>query len=250
MKISIITVCYNSAATIRNTIDSIASQQYSDREHIVVDGASQDGTMEIIKNASSVAQYVSEADKGIYDAMNKGIKMSTGEIVGILNSDDYYADDTVLGQVAEVFKNPEIQACYADLVYVDQQDTSRVVRYWRSRDFEPGLFKSGWMPAHPTFFVRRKVYEQYGDFDLSYPRQADFELTMRLLEVHKIRAVYVPRIWVKMRVGGASNNSFIGVLKGNLEAYSACKKHDLGVDCFFIPRKIFSRVPQYFRRPK
>ncbi|MFL9710427.1 glycosyltransferase family 2 protein [Methylobacillus sp. Pita1] len=249
MKISIITVCYNSAATIADTIASVASQQYSNREHIVVDGASQDNTMEIVKGAPSVTQYVSELDQGIYDAMNKGLKLATGDVVGLLNADDFYADDTVLDQVAEVFKDPDVQACYADLLYVDQSDTSRVIRYWKSRDFEAGLFKRGWMPAHPTFFVRRSVYESLGGFDLRFPRQADFELTMRFLEVHGIRSVYVPRVWIRMRVGGASNNSIRGVIKGNLEAYRACKLHGLNVGPLFIPRKVFSRLPQFFIKP-
>lgn len=249
MKISIITVCYNSAATIADTIGSVASQQYSEREHIIVDGASQDSTMEIVKNASSVAQYVSEPDQGIYDAMNKGLKLATGDVIGLLNADDFYADDTVLDQVAKVFKDPDVQACYADLLYVDQSDTSRVIRYWKSRDFEPGLFKRGWMPAHPTFFVRRSVYESLGGFDLRFPRQADFELTMRFLEVHGIRSVYVPRIWIRMRVGGTSNNSIRGVIKGNLEAYRACKLHGLNVGPLFIPSKVLSRLPQFFTKP-
>lgn len=248
MKISIITVCYNSAETIADTIASVASQQYSEHEHIIVDGDSSDGTIDILKNAKSLALYVSEPDRGIYDAMNKGLRLASGEVVGLLNADDFYADDTVLNQVAEVFKNPAVDACYADLVYVDQQDTSKIIRYWKSRDFEPGLFQQGWMPAHPTFFVRRGVYERLGGFDLRFPRQADFELTMRFLEVHGIQSLYVPRIWVRMRVGGASNNNIRGVIKGNLEAYRACKLHQLKVGPLFIPRKILSRVPQFFTK--
>lgn len=249
IKISIITVSYNSAATIKDTIDSVASQSYPDVEHIIIDGASRDGTMEIVKNAPSVTRIISEPDRGIYDAMNKGLKLATGDVVGLLNADDFYADNTVLSQVAEVFKDPDVQACYADLVYVDQHDTSRIIRYWKSCDFEPGLFKRGWMPAHPTFFVRKSVYEQLGGFDLRFPRQADFELTMRFLEVNGIKSIYVPKIWIRMRVGGASNNSIRGVIKGNLEAYRACKLHSLDVGPLFIPRKIISRIPQFFTKP-
>lgn len=204
--------------------------------------------MKIVQSASSVARYKSEPDKGIYDAMNKGLQMTSGDVIGLLNADDFYADETVLSQVADVFKDPSVDACYADLVYVDQLDTSRIVRYWKSQDFKPGLFRKGWMPAHPTFFVRRSVYEKYGNFDLRFPRQADFELTMRFLEVHRIKSVYVPKIWVKMRMGGVSNNSIKGVLKGNLEAYRACNLHGLSVGLFFIPRKILSRLPQYLYR--
>ncbi|OAM53137.1 glycosyl transferase [Methylovorus sp. MM2] len=250
MKISIVTVCFNSANTIADTIESVATQNYAKKEHIIVDGLSKDLTMDIVSAAASVSHYVSEADNGIYDAMNKGLKMATGEIIGLLNADDFYASETVLAEVAEVFENPSVDACYADLVYVNQQYTDKVVRYWKSRSFIPGLFRKGWMPAHPTFFVRRKVYENLGDFNLQFPRQADFELTMRLLEVNRIKSVYVPKIWVKMRVGGTSNNSVKGVLKGNLEAYKACKLHGLDVGPFFIARKILSRLPQYFIRPK
>jgi len=185
MKISIITVCYNSADTIADTIASVASQQYKDKEHIIVDGASRDSTMDIVKSAGSITRYISEPDKGIYDGMNKGLKLATGDVIGLLNADDFYADDTVLTQVAEAFKKPNIQACFANLVYVDQHDTSRVVRYWKSRPYQQGLFKSGWMPAHPTFFVRKEVYEQYGLFDLSYKIAADFELLFRFIEQKK-----------------------------------------------------------------
>jgi len=250
MKISIITVCYNSADTITDTITSVASQQYNDKEHIIVDGGSRDSTMNIVKSADSITRYISEPDKGIYDGMNKGLKLATGDVIGLLNADDFYADDTVLTQVAEAFKNPNIQACFANLVYVDQHDTSRVVRYWKSRPYQQGLFKSGWMPAHPTFFVRRAVYEQLGDFNLDFPRQADFELTMRFLEIHQIKSMYIPRIWVKMRIGGTSNNSIKGIIKGNLEAYRACKLHRLPVGPFFIARKILSRIPQFFSKPE
>jgi glycosyltransferase involved in cell wall biosynthesis len=250
MKISIITVCYNSANTISDTITSVASQQHTECEHIIVDGASRDGTVDIVKNAASITKFISEPDKGIYDAMNKGLALASGDVIGLLNADDFYADDTILTQVADVFKDASIQACYADLVYVDQEDTSRVIRYWKSQNFKPGLFELGWMPAHPTFFVRKEVYEKFGQFDLQFPRQADFELTMRFLEIHQIKSRYVSKIWVKMRVGGASNNSIKGVIKGNLEAYRACKKHQLNVGPLFIMKKILSRIPQFFSKPK
>ncbi len=250
MKISIITVCFNSAATIEETILSVAAQQYPAKEHIVVDGASTDGTVDIVRRHPSVARWVSEPDCGIYDAMNKGIAMASGDVIGTLNADDIYEDDTVLSQVAEVFSNPAVDACFADLVYVDKHDTSRVVRYWKSRPYEAGLFERGWMPAHPTFFVRRRVYEQLGNFDLAFPRQADFELTMRFLSVHKTVSVYVPRIWVKMRRGGVSNNSVRGVIEGNIEAWRACRKNKLDIGPFFVLAKLMSRIPQFFSRPQ
>ncbi len=182
--------------------------------------------------------------------MNKGIEMATGDVVGTLNADDFYYDDTVLSQVAEVFTDPKVEACYADLIYVDKLDTNKIVRYWKSCDYRPGLFERGWMPAHPTFFVRRSVYRKFGGFDLDFRRQADFELTMRFLATHGIVSRYIPSIWVKMRMGGVSNNSILGVIKGNLEAYRACRKNGLDVRMLpFIARKVLSRIPQFFRKP-
>lgn len=251
MKISIVTVSFNARETLGDTLDSIEAQHYPNVEHIVVDGGSTDGTVELLRSGRGlVAHWISEPDRGIYDAMNKGLRMVSGEIVGILNADDVYADSTVLDQVAEVFSDPDVEACYADLVYVSQESLSHVVRYWKSGNYREGLFEKGWMPAHPTFFVRRSVYEKWGVFDLEFPRQSDFELTMRFMALHRIRTVYVPRIWVRMRMGGVSNNSVLGVLKGNLEAYRACRKNGLQVGIWFIPRKILSRIPQFFSRPK
>lgn len=250
MRISIVTVCRNSAETIAGTIRSVAGQEYSDKEHLIIDGASTDETLEIVRQHPSVSRCVSEPDLGIYDAMNKGIELATGEVVGTLNADDIYVDNQVLSEVARAFLDPSIDACYADLVYVDQLDLNKVIRYWKSRPFAQGLSLTGWMPAHPTFFVRREVYERFGKFDLSFKRQADFELTLRLLEVHQIRTAYLPRVWVKMRMGGVSNNSVLGVFKGNLEAYHACRKHGFQVWLVpFILRKIMSRVPQFFTKP-
>jgi len=249
MKISVITVSFNSVTTIGETIQSVAAQDYLNREHLIVDGASTDGTADLIRRQSSVTRWLSEPDKGIYDAMNKGIALATGDIIGTLNADDVYFDQAVLTQVASVFADPGVDACYADLVYVDPVEPKRIVRYWRSCDFRAGLFENGWMPAHPTFFVRREIYEKYGVFDLSFPRQSDFELTMRFLAVHRIRSVYVPKIWVRMRTGGVSNNSLRGILRGNIEAYRACKKNSLDIGPLFIPKKILSRVPQFFARP-
>ncbi len=251
MKLSIITVCFNAAATLGDTLDSVARQSYRDVEHIVVDGGSNDGTIQLLQaREHPVSKWVSEPDRGIYDAMNKGIAMASGEIIGTLNADDYYVDDSVLAQVAEVFADSAVDACYADLVYVDQHNPAKIVRYWKSRDYEQGLFEQGWMPAHPTFFVRREIYEQLGGFDLSFSRQADFELAMRFLAVNNIRTRYIPKTWVKMRMGGVSNNSLLGIIKGNLEAYRACRKNGLNVRMLpFIARKILSRVPQFFARP-
>jgi len=246
VKISIITVVRNSVRTIEQTILSIASQTYRNVEHVVVDGGSTDGTLEILdRYRDQISKLFSGPDRGIYDGMNKGLRLAAGDVVGFLNADDVYAHEGVLKRVADVMADARVDACYADLVYVDKDDPNKVVRYWKSQPYEDGLFLKGWMPAHPTFFVRRSVYERFGGFDLSYPRQSDFELTMRFLHVNKIRAVYVPEIFVRMRIGGLSNSSWCGVLKGNLEAYQACKKHGLPVTPLFIVWKITSRLPQF-----
>lgn len=250
MKITIITVCYNSADTIADTITSVASQQYNDKEHIIVDGASRDGTMDIVKNAASITRYISEPDKGIYDGMNKGLKLATGDIIGLLNADDFYADETVLTQVAETFKKTNIQACFANLVYVDQQDTSLVVRYWKSRPYQQGLFKSGWMPAHPTFFVRREIYEKYGLFNLDYKIAADFELLFRFIEQCQINTVYLDKVLVKMRTGGTTNKSLKNIWEQNKEIIQTLKLTypDFSVSKFIL-RKFLNRSKQFIQKP-
>ena len=248
IKISVVTVCFNSAKTIEDTIATVAGQHYPEKEQISIDGGSTDATVDILRSQPSL-DWVSEPDQGIYDAMNKGIARAKGDVIGILNADDIYMDATILDKVAAIFANKEVDACYADLIYVDQHDAEKTVRYWKSRPYQPGLFRNGWMPAHPTFFVRRKIYEQYGHFDLRFPRQSDFDLTMRFLEIHKIKSVYVPEIWVKMRMGGVSNNSLSGIIKGNIEAYYSCRKNGLHVNMLgFIFRKILSRIPQFLAR--
>ena len=250
MKISVITVVRNNADTIADTLRSIAVQTHPDIEHIVIDGASTDGTLEIVKRLGTrVAKILSEPDHGIYDAMNKGIALATGDVIGFLNADDVYANDGVLTQVAQVMGDSSTDACYADLVYVDRKDTDRIVRYWKSRPYEAGLFEKGWLPAHPTFFARRSAYRQFGDFDTRFRIVADFELTMRFLRVHRLRSAYVPRVWVRMRLGGVSNRRLSNIVKGNLEAWRACRQHALRVSPLFILRKVLSRVPQFFARP-
>lgn len=247
LKISVITAVYNAVKSVEDAILSVVSQTYPCVEHVIIDGASTDGTLEVIrKHSSRISKLISEPDKGIYDAMNKGIALATGDVIGLLNADDMYEDSEVLARVAQAMSNQKADACYGDLIYVDPLDKERVVRYWKSRPYEHGLFEKGWMPAHPTFFVRSEVYERYGKFDLNFQIQSDFELTMRFMAVHKIKAVYIPKVLVKMRMGGVTNNSVSNVIRGNLEAYRACKKHGLRVTPLFFARKIGSRIPQFF----
>ena len=205
------------------------------------------GDVRAFLRGRSRIKWVSEADEGIYDAMNKGIRMTTGEIIGTLNADDYYASDDVLAEVRSVMADPEVDGCYADLDYIEADNPARVVRAWRSCAYRKGLFRQGWMPAHPTFFVRKSVYEKWGLFDLRYRLAADFELTMRFIEVAGIRTRYVPRVWVKMRVGGATNGKIRNILRGNWESFLACWKNGIRVPPWFVLHKILSRLPQFFQ---
>lgn len=246
MKISVITVCYNSAKTIADTLDAVAMQTHTDIEHLVIDGASKDGTVEIVRShANPKIRLISELDKGIYDAMNKGFTQATGEVVGFLNSDDFYAGTGVLAKVSNAFQDPAVDICYGDLVYVTQ-DNSRVVRYWRSKPFTKGDFSKGWCPAHPTFYVRKSVIERLGLFDQSYKMGADVEFMMRYLERGHVRAVYIPDVLVRMRLGGASNQSWKNILQQNKDIFVALRKNDVPFSrIWFTVNKVVSRLNQF-----
>jgi len=251
MKISVITVCYNSAETIGHTLRSVREQTYGDIEHIVVDGGSRDNTLEVVAaEGQHVAKLVSEKDKGIYDAMNKGIALASGEVVGFINADDFYASTSVLTDVAAAFGKSGADSCYGDLCYVSQSDPMRVVRYWRSKDFVPGSFEAGWCPPHPTFFVRRSVYERLGGFDLSFKIAADFELMARYLEAARITSCYIPEVLVKMRLGGTTNRSLSNIFKQNAEIRRALSKIGRRSSLVsFVLNKLVTRAIQFVRRP-
>lgn len=250
MTISIITVVLNNKMHIDDCIRSVLSQNYKDLEYIIIDGGSTDGTIDAIKQYErQLSTWISEPDGGIYDAMNKGIKRASGEVIGMLNADDFYIDNDVLAKVSKVMKDVDVDACYADLVYVDRVNVTKNVRYWHSRPFEPGLFARGWVPAHPTFFVRKKVYDQYGVFDITYKLAADFEIMVRFLERYRIRTVYVPDIWVKMRVGGATGNSVFNRIKQNMEILTACKQNHIKISPFsFMMNKFIIRMHQFSQK--
>ena len=246
MKISIITVSYNSEKTIRDTIDSVISQSYPNVEYIIVDGNSSDKTVEIIKSfGDKISQFVSEPDKGLYDAMNKGIKLATGEIIGILNSDDFYSDENVLKNVAEKFENG-VEGLYADLFYVDPVNTKKILRKWHSGEYTEGDFLKGWMPPHPTFFARKKVYEKFGGFTDQLKSAADYELMLRFIHKEKIKIAYLPKVIVHMRAGGASNASIKNRLKANREDRLAWKINGLKPGLFTFIRKPLSKIGQFF----
>lgn len=227
MKISLITATWNSGATLRDTMRSVLSQSYPNIEHIIVDGGSTDNTMEIVHELEPDYQgrlrYISEKDKGIYDAMNKGIAMATGHIVGILNSDDFYTSDRVLSTVASAFEDGNIDAVYGDIHYVQDSDLRKCTRYYSSKHFHRRWMRLGFMPAHPSFYCRREIYEKYGGFNLSYKIAADFECLLRLIFVHKIRLRYIPMDFVTMRTGGASTNGLSSHKQILLDHQSAFK---------------------------
>ena len=249
MLISIITVARNSEDTIGDTVRSVIGQTHKDIEYIIVDGASEDGTLNVLKPyRQKIAKIVSEPDASVYDAMNKGIALAKGEVIGFLNADDIYAHERVLEKICEVFNDRNVQGCYSDLVYVDKFDLGRVVRYWKSCNYREGLFERGWQPPHPTFFLRREMFDKYGSFDISFKYAADTELTMRMLAVGAVRATYLNEVLVKMRVGGISNRNIRNIVRGNIAVYRACKKCGLRISPFFIILKIFSRAAQYLRR--
>lgn len=249
--VTVVTVVFNGAGTLEHAIKSVISQDYDNIEYIVVDGGSSDGTLEIINRYSdSIDYWVSARDSGIYDAMNKGIGLASGEVIGFINADDFYSSPAVVGHVAEVFKDANVDACYGDLCYVRQDDVSALVRYWRSSDFMPGSFKRGWCPPHPTFFVRRGIYERLGNFDLGFKLAADVELMMRFLEVHRIRTIRIPEVLVKMRMGGATNRSFANILRQNREILRALRQHGLPSSLVsLLGSKLISRGRQFVVRP-
>jgi glycosyltransferase involved in cell wall biosynthesis len=247
LKISIITVSFNSAKTIEQTIQSVLSQRYSNVEYIIIDGASQDETLSIIdKYRNKIAVLLSEKDSGIYNAMNKGLKRVTGDIIGILNSDDFYADENVLGDIAQLFEQGKADAVYADLQYVDANDTRKIKRHWKSGKYKPGNFLFGWMPPHPTFFVRKEVYEKYGLFNENLRSAADYELMLRFIHKYQISLDYLPRIIVKMRSGGQSNVTAKNRIKANLEDRKAWELNGLKPYFFTLFFKPIRKLKQFF----
>ncbi|NNC82980.1 MAG: glycosyltransferase [Flavobacteriales bacterium] len=249
MKVSLITVAYNSAATIADTIQSIAAQDHPDIEYIIIDGGSTDGTMDLVKNAKSVTKYLSEPDRGLYDAMNKGVALCTGDIIGILNSDDVYQDGQVISDVVRMFDEQPIDCVYGDLVYVDPEDLSKVSRYWKSGEYHRKAFLNGWMPPHPTFFTRRECYKTFGAYDLQFKTSADYELMLRFMFKNHCSTAYLPRILVRMREGGQSNENLINRIRGNKEDRQAWVKNGLNPRFYTLTMKPLRKISQFWSRP-
>ncbi|WP_322932536.1 glycosyltransferase family 2 protein [Bacteroides sp. CG01] len=231
MKISLVTVTFNSYRTLRDTIQSVLSQIYLDIEYIIVDGCSQDKTIDIIKEYEPLfhgrLKWISEKDNGLYDAMNKGIRMATGDIIGIINSDDFYHRRDIIMKVAEAFKNSDIRAVYGDVRFVNPQNLDKTVRYYSSKRFTPEMFRFGFMPAHPTFFTYRKYFEEFGYYKTDYKIAADYELLIRFLYVHQLKSQYLPFDFMKMRTGGTSTASIRSNILLNKEIVRACKENGI-----------------------
>jgi glycosyltransferase len=248
MKVSIITVCFNSDKTLADTIASVASQDYPDIEYILVDGGSSDNTKAIIQQyAEHVNIFISEPDKGIYDAMNKGLALAKGDVIGILNSDDVLAGNYVISMIADAFScHPEIDCVYGDLLYVAADNTEKVIRTWKAGPFRPNSFVNGWMPPHPSFYVRREVYMECGFFDLSFPLAADYEFMLRVMLKHKKLSKYIPHVFVRMRTGGVSNNSLLNRRRSFQENKAAWARNGLQPRFYTIYFKIFRKLSQFF----
>jgi glycosyltransferase len=248
MMISIITVVFNRVGTISSAIDSVQLQSYPFLEHVIIDGGSTDGTIEVIKrkiNKDTI--FVSESDEGIYDAINKGICLSSGEILGLLHSDDYFIDKHVITEIINAFKDPEIDAVYGDLEYISRDNPSKVIRYWRAGPFSKNKLKMGWMPPHPTLFLRRRVFDRDGVYDLRYRISSDYDAILRYFGSEKMRAIYIPRVLIRMRLGGVSNASVSHIFLKIREDYLILTRNGVG-GILTLFQKNISKLIQFILR--
>jgi glycosyltransferase involved in cell wall biosynthesis len=238
IKVSIITVVYNNEC-IATAIESVINQTYPEIEYIIVDGGSTDNTLDIVSAyRQKIQRLVSEPDLGIYDAINKGINMATGDVVGLLHADDFLADPGVISRIAAVFcKNPGINAAYADVIFTDREDLHKIIRYYSSKGFRPWMFKFGFQPAHPTFYAEKSLFQQYGLYSTRYKIAGDFELLMRFLYIHKVKAQYVRDVWVKMRIGGVSTSGLKSLFKLNDEILLACRSNEVYTNFLMVYSK-------------
>jgi len=248
MKVSIITATYNSANTLEVCLNSVLGQTYTNIEYIIIDGNSSDQTQDILKKTAQInknVRYISEPDKGIYDALNKGIHLATGDVIGFLHSDDIFADATIISKIVTQFKAKQVDGVYGDLQYVEKLYADKVIRNWKSCDFKMSLLKKGWMPAHPTLFLTKDVYKKHGFFDLSYTIAADYDFMLRILKDSGFKFSYLPIVITKMRVGGASNRSLRNILQKTKEDYRAATTNKIGGFVTII-QKNTSKLKQFF----
>ncbi|WP_434153605.1 glycosyltransferase family 2 protein [Pseudomonas sp. JZ134] len=252
MKVSIITVCFNSAETIKDTIESVLSQNYSDIEYIVIDGGSRDDTLYIIKQYEDrIASIISEPDKGIYDAMNKGIRACTGEIVGILNSDDFYESHDAISQVVNVFRvTPAADIVFGDVVFVMPENLKRIVRFYGAAHFKPWKLRFGWMPPHPATFIRKCAYDIAGEYSLDLRISADYEMFVRLLLVNKLSWTRIDAVLVRMRAGGISTSGLRSSVRLNREIVDACRRNGIYTNLLMVLSKMPFKLLELMRRPK
>lgn len=251
MTLSLITPSYNSAKTIARTIDSVIAQNYADLEYIIIDGASSDNTAEIVASYQDKIKinFISESDKGIYDAMNKGVKLATGEIVGILNSDDLFDNDKVLLTISDAFKDKTIDAVYGDIKYFSD-DINKVSRYWQSGEYKESKLNNGWIIPHPALFLRKAVYGKCGSFNIDFKIAGDYEFILRLLKIHKINVKYIPSVFVRMYDGGTSASNLEQRRKGWEELKKAWTVNNLKVPSLYIIRRLLFKLSQYIMRSK
>ncbi|VXA95887.1 Glycosyltransferase [Flavobacterium sp. 9R] len=247
MKISIITVVYNNEKTIQDAMQSVLGQTYKNIEYVIIDGNSKDSTVNLINEyKDQLGYFISEKDKGLYDAMNKGINACTGDVIGILNSDDLYQDSEIITAVMEHFNNdPALDIVYGDLVYVKSEDTNKVVRNWKSKEYYNLFFENANVPPHPSLFVRRKVYKEIGLFDLQFKLAADYELMLRMFKKHNFKSKYINRLIIKMRLGGATNQNYTNIINQNKEILKAWKVNGLQAPFYLMPLRIIKRLSQF-----
>jgi glycosyltransferase len=250
MKISVVTAVFNAASTVGQALQSVASQRDAEVEHVVVDGGSTDGTLAVLQeHPPPIGVLVSEPDNGIYDALNKGLALATGDVVGFLHADDFFAHDHVLARIAHAFADRSVDAVYADLDYVGKADPTLLVRHWVSGPFSRAALARGWMPPHPTLYMRRELYQRLGGFDTTYRIAADYECVLRVLSDPGVRVAYIPEVLVKMRTGGASNRSLRNLWRKSREDYRALRRYQVG-GLVALARKNLSKIPQFFTDPR
>lgn len=247
MKITVVTPSFNTVDTIESTLESVASQTYTNIEHLVMDGGSNDGTIDLLKAWKNHSLLLESAkDSGIYDALNKGINKATGDVIGFMHADDVFQDSEVLVKIARAFEDPSVDVVYGDLVYASNQDLNQVVRFWRAGNFVMRKLRFGWMPPHPTFYVRRSVYRNFGAFDLRYRISADYDCMLRILSRSEIKTTYIPEILVRMRLGGVSNRSLSNILLKSSEDVQISRQN-LGGGYFTVIMKNLTKVSQFWK---
>jgi len=248
MKISIITSVYNNKDYISDALESVLNQSYPNIEYIVIDGASTDGTTKIIKSyGNKITKFISEPDEGIYDGLNKGIHLATGDVIGFLHADDFYLHDHVVEMVVEYFQEHDCDGVYGDLMYVDKEQTNKIVRYWKSGKFKGVNLKKGWMPPHPAFFIKREVYDKFGVFDTDFKISADYDFMLKILSSENFTACYLPNVLYVMRIGGASNKGIKNLWKKSKEDLRALKQNGVGSLVSLFMKNV-SKIPQFFRK--